>query len=562
MAVGSAEIPVVRLITRERMAAMTIASVSIDAAGPSAPLERIWMSFGYDELNWTATPRGRANMGTLHSVFGGPAVVRAHNLLTSGNARGLPHWSSGNVYHEDASGNPMYDWGELDKTFDVWIENGMVPLVELGFCPIQLSRASPREFNPMPSLYGAYESWGWASPPRDENKWAHLVEAVVRHCVERYGRDEVSTWYWELWNEPDIAYWQGTVEEYCRFYDHTVGAVRKVLPGAAVGGPATTGGGTAFLEAFLRHCTEGINAVTGEHGTAIDFVSFHTKGAPEFRRTYGPIGRDGALAARKESPSTQKMLEEINTSLGVIRAYSSYRDIPVFVDECDPGVPAHMGVFDNENYGFRNNEYYAVFQLQLMAALLEDRSDAARGISLATAWAWYMENDRYFEGTRSFFTASDIALPVTNSYRMLARLGTHKLAAEVGQPTDQDTRVGALASSTRDGGVSVIVWNHDDDQQCSGSEAQVDITIANIGMAGSAVRIREYLIDRDHSNSHTAWLALGAPQNPSPDEIVTMRTRGALEVVAEERMGRCPRLLARSISLRQPGAALLEVVPL
>jgi xylan 1,4-beta-xylosidase len=113
--------------------------VIVEGASDVGELEPIWMSFGYDELNWTATPRGRANTAALREVFGGPVTVRAHNLLTSGNGRALPHWSSGNVYHEDGQGNPVYDWSQADAAFDVWVENDMVPIVELGFCPVQRS---------------------------------------------------------------------------------------------------------------------------------------------------------------------------------------------------------------------------------------------------------------------------------------------------------------------------------------------------------------------------------------------------------------------------------------
>ena len=93
--------------------------------------------------------------------------------------------------------------------------------------------------------------------PADERRWGDLVHAVAEHFVCRYGARRTSEWYWEFWNEPDIVYWDGTVEEYCRYYDVTAAVVRRALPGARVGGPATTGGGTAFLEQFLDHCVSG-----------------------------------------------------------------------------------------------------------------------------------------------------------------------------------------------------------------------------------------------------------------------------------------------------------------
>src|SRR5579862_7482201 len=111
------------------------AQVVVECHRRVGPLRRIWTSFGYDELNWTATPRGLQNLATLRSFMEVPYIVRAHNLFTSGPGRGLPHWSSGNVYHEDAAGRPVYDWSVIDPVFDAWVRNGCRPIVELGFCP-------------------------------------------------------------------------------------------------------------------------------------------------------------------------------------------------------------------------------------------------------------------------------------------------------------------------------------------------------------------------------------------------------------------------------------------
>ncbi len=541
---------------------MADVKVTVEGRRPVGRIERIWMSYGYDEINWTSTPRGRANTATLRDLFGGPAVVRAHNLLTSGNGRALPHWSSGNVYHEDGQGSALYDWGLADATFDVWVDHGMPPIVELGFCPVQLARRSAKVFHPMPSLYGEYESWGFASPPRDELRWSGLVEAVARHFLKRYGASRLSEWYWEFWNEPDISYWDGTLEEYCQYYDLTATALRRALREPRVGGPATTGQGTVFLDRFLGHCVAGTHAPGGRAVGAPDFVSFHTKGTPGFTRTYGPIGPDGAAGDEDRSPSTAKMLNEINANLDVVRSYPSLAEAPVLVDECDPGVPAHMGVFDNRNYGYRNTEYYAVFQLQLMAALVGEQPGGRKGVSLATAWAWYMEGDRFFEGTRSFFTASDILAPVANAYRMLSMLGDRRLKARVEHRGTEAPAgaVNALPSARPDGGVVVIVWHHNDDQYVHG-ECHVEVEIADLPCAGRPVRVTEYLIDAEHSNSHSAWRALGAPQDPSREEVEAIKARASLEPVHEETLENCPESLARQMTLRCPAAALIEVAP-
>jgi xylan 1,4-beta-xylosidase len=89
----------------------------------------------------------------------------------------------------------VYDWSQADAAFDVWVENGMVPIVELGFCPVQLSRPSRRTFDGRPSFYGEYESWGWTSVPSDERCWRDLVHAVAEHVGRHYGARRTSEWY-------------------------------------------------------------------------------------------------------------------------------------------------------------------------------------------------------------------------------------------------------------------------------------------------------------------------------------------------------------------------------
>ncbi len=95
-------------------------------------------------------------------------------------------------------------------------------------------------------------------------------------------RAEVAKWEWEVWNEPDIFYWHGTEDEYFKLYDYTVAAVRRALPGARVGGPASTGPASEraakFLRDFLEHCANGQNYATGKKGVPLDFISFHAKG--------------------------------------------------------------------------------------------------------------------------------------------------------------------------------------------------------------------------------------------------------------------------------------------
>jgi xylan 1,4-beta-xylosidase len=546
-----------------------VARVEVDCARWNGPIRRIWTSFGYDELNWTATPRGLQNLATLREFLETPYTVRAHNLYTSGPGRGLPHWSSGNVYHEDVDGRPGYDWSVADPVFDAWVTHGCRPIVELGFCPKALvPAAASLPFQPMPSLYSPYESGLWSWPPRDYRRWHDLVQATVRRYRDRYGPDVVRTWYWELWNEPDISYWQGSVEEYCSLYDVTVEAVTSILPEAQVGGPATTGGGAPFLSEFLTHCDSGANAATGGQGTRLDFVSFHTKGAAFHPwRTYGPIGPDGAQTPESASPSTTKMLSDIRTNLDVIAAFPRFRELPVLVNECDASVPAHWGIYDNANFGYRNTAYYPVFQVQLMKKILDLDTLGLPQVHAATTWSWYFEGDRYFEGTRSLFTASNIATPLLNAYRLLARLPERRLHVEASlgrgltQLDDASSRpeVDALAATNGSSKVAIAVWHHGDDQYRQGT-AGVTVVARHLPFGGRPVMLRHFRIDHSHSNSHAAWIATGRPQDPSPGQLAALWDRQGLELCELEWLiETAGDTVEISFDLPMPGVSLLEL---
>ena len=400
---------------------VTAATVQIEAGREVGTLTRLWESVGFDEINWTYTPTGRHLLNTFGDLTSTGFHIRPHYALCSGSGFGIPHWGNGNVYHEDSQGAPFYDFTILDQAYDAIVEAGHHVLVEIGFTPRDLLPPEADELTIpySPTAYSAYEAGQWAYPPRDDDRWRDLIAAVAAHCLERYGADEVDTWLWELWNEPDIFYWRGTPEQFHELYAATVDGIRSVLPEATVGGPAVTGGGTEFLHGFL--------AYTDEHDLPLDFVSFHTKGSSFTPwRVYGPTGGD---APEQQSPSAHKMLYEVRSMLRVMAQFPAYRTLPAIIDECDAGVPAHFSFYDNANFRFQNTEYYPVFQVKLMKKLLDLSDLESANIQQAMSWAFYFEGERYFEGTRAFLTADRIEKPLLNAYRLLSHLGETRVEA-------------------------------------------------------------------------------------------------------------------------------------
>ena len=251
-------VPILAALAPVLAPAQNAVVIRVDAAARQGPLKPISSYFGYDEPNYTYMKHGAKLIGELSGLSLSPVFIRAHHLLCTGDGTPGLKWGSTNAYTEDPSGKPIYDWTIVDRIFDTYVKVKAKPFVEIGFMPEALS-VKPQ---PYATTWGRKGSGtGWSYPPKDYRKWAELVYQWVRHSVERYGKEETLTWYWELWNQPDISYWRGTPEEYNRLYDYTADAVKRALPGARVGGPGTTGPANpkaaAYLRQFLEHCASG-----------------------------------------------------------------------------------------------------------------------------------------------------------------------------------------------------------------------------------------------------------------------------------------------------------------
>src|SRR5215470_9491958 len=252
-------------------------SIRVEIANSGPSLKPIWRFFGADEPNYATFKNGRKLLGELGALAPNAVYFRAHNLLTSGDGTPAFKWGSTGAYSEDKQGNPVYNWRIVDRIFDTYLKRGVRPYAQIGFMPRELSlKPEPYQHRWKPGdRYDAIFT-GWTYPPRDYKKWAELAFQWASHCVQRYGRAEVESWYWQVWNEPNIGYWRGTPQEFRRLHDTAIHAVRRALPTVRVGGPDTAGGGR-YLREFLEHCVRGTNYATGARGTPLDFISFHAK---------------------------------------------------------------------------------------------------------------------------------------------------------------------------------------------------------------------------------------------------------------------------------------------
>ena len=150
--------------------------LTVDASRAEGPMTPIWAWFGYDEPNYTTAPNGKKLLSDIAALSPVPVYVRAHNLMTSGDGSYALKWGSTGMYSEDKDGKPVYNWTIVDQIFDTYVERGMKPLAQIGFMPEALSqRPQPYQHRWKPGTPYQEIMTGWATPPKDYDKWAELV---------------------------------------------------------------------------------------------------------------------------------------------------------------------------------------------------------------------------------------------------------------------------------------------------------------------------------------------------------------------------------------------------
>ncbi len=507
-------------------------TIHIDLDRAIGPYKPTYAWFGYDEANYTTMRNGKKLLRELHDLSPVPVSIRAHHLLTSGDGTPELKWSSTDVYHEDAQGRPIYNFMILDGIFDAYVAAGVRPMVELGFMPKDLAASLPERHEPYQVHYPASTISGASNnPPKDYARWSELVRTVTAHLVERYGRDTVSQWPFEVWNEPDIDYWHATPEEYWRLYDYAVAGVRTALPGAKVGGPASTGPGAGppgnayrFLDNFLTHVERDKSAATGQP-IPLDFISFHAKGHPSILEGHVQ------MSLRNELADTDRGFE-------IISKHASLSKLPIILSEADPEGCAACSSKVNPANNYRNGTLYPAYTAAAYKALfeLEDRHQV--DLLAMLSWSFEFEGKDYFEGFRSLAT-NGIDKPILNLFRMLALMKGSRVSTTSDGAVTLDAMLASGVRSTPDVDAmatrsekqaAVLLWNYADAAEpAPGSPTTV--TLHGLPAGVHRILLTHTRIDDTHSNAYTVWKNLGSPQQPTPEQYALLESREGLELL-------------------------------
>jgi len=464
-----------------------VVQVRVDSARSAGPLEHKWeIALGSEHLSYMlkgdinehvrAAGAGlRAGNKLAHDTLG-IQYIRAHGILMDDSS----------VYTEDAAGHAHYDFSKVDKLYDVVRADGLKPFVELSFMPSALA-AKPHA----PAIY-AYR--GNSSPPKDYVKWQALVAALAQHLIDRYGREEVESWPFEVWNEPDLGnnplFWSGNRQEYFRLYDYAAAGLKSVDLNLKIGGPVVAF--TSFQEPFLRHVTRE-NYATGGHSAPLDFLDMHNYflAVPDYRpllRRYG---------------------------LGNVPIYYSEWGVSLFYGDKVSDLP---------------------YSAAETVAGLEDSLDQVSVISYWTASDYFEESGNpkaIFHGGFGLIGLENLRKPRYWAYYLLHRLGTGKLSV-AGSGDGFGGLVKTLATRGTDGEISVLLSNATPQHsRAAGSSVlarHIALTIAGLA-PGQNYCVEHDRIDNTHSNVYGAWQAMGKPAWPDAAQMAILHQRDNLQTL-------------------------------
>jgi xylan 1,4-beta-xylosidase len=528
-------------------------TINVDAKQSLKKVNPVWRFFGADEANYATMKDGRTTLSTLGALAPDKVYFRTHNLLTTGDGTPALKWGSTNAYTEDAKGNPVYDWTIVDRIFDTYRERGVRPYVEIGFMPEALSvKPQPYQHDFRPGS-GDIRT-GWAYPPSDYARWEELVFQWVKHCVERYGREEVATWYWQTWNEANLPqyYWGGTPAEFFKLHDHAIRGVRRALPDARVGGPDIAGAGDNFMTKFIQHVQE--------NNTPTDFLSFHAKGAPTIMQK-----EDGSSFVRM---GLNTHLRAADNEFVQIAADPIMKTKPIIIGESDPeGCAACQGPAN----AYRNGTLYSSYTVASFTRLQELADRHGLLLDGILSWSFEFEDQPYFAGFRQL-TSAGIDLPVMNAFKLFAKMGGNVVFSASSAQAKLDDIMADGVRGAADVGVrssldgdrlSVLIWHYHDDD-VAGPDAAVQVNLQGLPKSfANSARLTHYRIDNDHSNSYAAWLKMGSPIAPSQTQRTELIKAAELTTIddAPMQVNIAHSATTLNFTLPRQGISLLVLTP-
>ena len=380
-------------------------TIVVDAAAPAHLFPHYWeQMFGSGRAILSMRESYRNDLRDVKKITGFE-YVRFHAIF---------HDEVG-VYSEDKDGQPIYNFSYVDQIYDGLLANRVKPFVELSFMPKDLAAK--------PAIHPFWYKQNVA-PPKDWQKWDDLISAFTKHLVERYGIDEVASWYFEVWNEPNIDFWAGEPkqETYWELYDHTARAVKNVNARLRVGGPATAA--AAWVDAFIKHCAD--------NNIPVDFVSSHA---------YGNDSSQDVFSTSEVISQDKMVCRAVGKVHDQIRA-SAKPNLPLIWSEFNASYKNEPSVTDS---------IYMGPWLGKHDSLCDGLADIMSYWSFSDVFEEQGVVKKPFYGGYGLMAAGNIPKPTFQAFQMLHKLGDQRISLDSNS---------ALFTRRSDGSLVLALWNY------------------------------------------------------------------------------------------------------
>ncbi len=452
-------------------------TVTIDGKAEEKAFPHFWeQAFGSGRAILTTRDAYRRQLSMMKKATG-LQYVRFHEIFSD----------EVGVYSENDKGVPSYNWTYVDEIYDGLLALGVRPIVEISYMPSQLAMRS-----------GDRVLWNQTnvSPPKDYMKWEDLVRHFTQHLVDRYGLEEVTKWYFEVWNEAQFN-WTGqpAMETYFELYDHTAPVVKSVSSQLRVGGPVSAAAG--WIDEFIDH-------VTRNH-LPVDFISSH--GYADDQPKY-LFGKDEDIPMHKR------------VCLAIKQTHDKIRRSPL------PNLPLLWTEWSVPSYGSLN----ARDSIYVGAGLAETVRQCDGLVDMMAYWTFSDVFDEAgvmsgpFTGWFGLISVNGVQKPGFHGFELLHRLGERRL---------KNDSPNVIVTRRADGGLSIAAWNLVSLDQ-TGPTQKVHFQFQNIK---PNMKIQILRVDENHSNTRGIYKAMGEPINPTQAQIADINKRGALQAERADVVG-------------------------
>jgi xylan 1,4-beta-xylosidase len=447
---------------------------------------------------------GRAILSLRDSYRGDLRSVKQITDFTYVRLHGIFNDEVG-VYDEDGAGNAVYNFSYVDQIYDGLLAAGVRPFVEISFMPNKMAaRSILHPFWYKPNV----------SPPKDWSRWDALVAAFVQHLVERYGIDEVSQWYFEVWNEPNLDFWAGDPkqETYWELYDHSAVAIKKISPRLRVGGPATAQ--AAWVDAMIRHCNE-------KH-IPLDYVSTHVYANDTAKDVFG---------TQEGIPRDQMVCRAVNKVHNQIRA-SAMPNLPLIWSEFNASYKNETDVTDS------------IYMGPWMADTIRQCDGLVDSMSYWSFSDVFEEQGVVktpFYGGYGLIAEDGIPKPAFNAFKLLHKLGDERVSLDSNS---------SILTRRKDGQLVLAVWNYASPEQ-AGTPRTFIVRLKGTHAKHALIS----RVDHDHGDFHAVYEKIGAPRYPTLKQIEELRRAAELPPPESQEI----RDSQLTITLPGHGLALIEL---